>query len=112
MGAVTGWSAEGKQVFSSMFYSFTASAGSPCSTDRHLGKRKNATCEAVVVAEKVSPDLFEEPAPLRLYVLQARDESAHGFSSCGYWLSFCVLKSQGNVTVSDGICRKDFHEIT
>lgn len=59
MGAVTGWSADGEQVFSSLFYSFMEPAGIPCSADRHLEKRKNAACEGVVVAQKVSMDLSE-----------------------------------------------------
>lgn len=37
MGGVTGWSADGEQAFSSMFYSFMVSAGKYL-TDRHLEK--------------------------------------------------------------------------
>lgn len=76
---------------------FIPSAGIPCSTDRHLEKRNNEAYEGIVVAEKVLMDLSKEPAPVMLYVLQARDESAYDFDSCGYWLSFRAFKSQENV---------------
>lgn len=111
-GGVTGWSADGEQIFSPMFYSFMVSAGIPCGTDRHLEKRENAACERVMVAKKVLMDLSEQPAPLRSCALHTRDESAHGFGSCGYWLSFCAFEPQENVTVSDGIRRKDLKEVT
>ena len=67
-----------------MFYSFTVSAGIPCSIDRDWEKRKDAVCVGAAVAKQVSMDLSGEPAPARSYILQTGDESAHGFGSCGY----------------------------
>lgn len=71
-----------------MFYLFTVSAGIPCSIDRDLEKRKDAVCVDAAVGKQVSMDLCGEPAPKRSCVLQTRDESARGFGSCGYRLSF------------------------
>lgn len=40
------------------------------------------------VAKRISMDLPGDPGPARPYVLQTREESAQGFGSCGYCVSF------------------------
>jgi len=87
-GGVTGCSADRQQIFLSMFYSFTVSAGISCDIGRNLEKRKDAVCVGAVVAKQASIGHCGEPTPARLYVLQTGDESAHGFGSRAYCVSF------------------------
>lgn len=108
IGSVTGWTADRQWMFSWSFYSFTVSAGSPCS----IWTWRKGWIQCAVVAKQVSVDLPWELAPARSWILQTGNKSAHGFGSCGYCMSSWAFEWQENVTTLEGICRKDSNELT